>query len=281
MARFLLVLFLLSSSAFGLSSKTPRTKAPRPRLAVLEYRDDWVAINKPAGMSVHRSQRNGGHAYVVSTLLKRQLRRKVFPVHRLDHRTSGCLLFAFSPEACAELQASLSRSTKRYAMLTRGEWMLEKETLVDSPIVVDGRSKASRTRFRCLASQSEPRASLLVAEPETGRTHQIRKHAARSNNPILGDTEHGDSAANRWWRQNKGLDRLALHCLTLDLKGKGKGAAQEENLTITAPLPADLRSVLQGEDRLWRPALDLEPALALDPIDKRDGSLGPLAARKG
>ena len=62
-------------------------------------------------MTVHRSHRARAHEFVLSTLLKRQLSRKVYPVHRLDHRTSGAILFAFDSKTCADLHASLTSSS--------------------------------------------------------------------------------------------------------------------------------------------------------------------------
>jgi len=233
---------------------------PRPRLAVLRYEDDWVAVNKPAGMSVHRAEGTRRHDFVVSTLLKRQLRRKVYPVHRLDHRTSGALLFAFNPSTCAELSARLAAGAKTYVALTRGEWTCPELHEVARPVTVDGQPKEARTTFRLLATQQEPRASLVLALPETGRTHQIRKHAYAIGHPILGDSQHGDSVQNRWWRRHRYLNRLALHCLRLDLG---------DSLQVAAPLPVDLRTVLQRESNLWDTAVQSEPALLLDPFDTR------------
>ena len=70
-----------------------------------------VCVNKPAGMTMYRSFRARSHPFVLTTLLKRQLSRKVYPVHRLDHRTSGAILFAFDSQTCANLHTSLTTKT--------------------------------------------------------------------------------------------------------------------------------------------------------------------------
>ncbi len=83
--------------------------------------------------------------------------------------------------------------------------------------------------------------------------------------PIIGDSAHGDSKVNRWWRQERGLDRLALHCLSISLPDPLE--------TIVAPLEGSLAEVLRAEP-LWAEALDREPRLGLEPVDERSGSRG-------
>lgn len=219
----------------------------------------------------------------MSTLLKRQLARKVFPVHRLDHRTSGAILFAFDSQTCGQLQQALtfstrsrSRSTnntrvsinngeivegskKEYIALLRGDWKRkfgnQEQVIINKPLNVKGISKDATTTFKLLTSYpgnddndddndndddddsksinnnsnhdgygnetiiySPPSAcSLVLCTPETGRTHQIRRHAYAMGFPVIGDSRHGDSKINRWWRENRNLNRLFLHCLSLDL----------------------------------------------------------------
>jgi tRNA pseudouridine65 synthase len=207
-------------------------------------------------------------------LLKRQLARKVYPVHRLDHRTSGAILFAFDSKTCALLQKALtfkgrtktnneilpvgeegedndiqsmttSKSKKQYLALLRGDWKRKfgdkEEVIIDKPLNVKGITKTAKTVFKLIASSpgivngiiddgadgegdtsedyyySPAACSLVLCSPETGRTHQIRRHAYSMGFPIIGDSQHGDSKINRWWRENRDLDRLFLHCLSLDL----------------------------------------------------------------
>jgi len=218
-------------------------------------------------MTVHRSAETWSHQFVVSTLLKRQLKRKVYPVHRLDHRTSGALIFAFDSKICIHLQQLLNTGRKRYLCLVRGEWTRpESEILIDHPINMNGKRREAQTLFRVLSTQKQPRASLLIAEPKTGRNHQIRKHAYHIGHPIIGDTAHGDTTINRWWRENRNLDRLALHCFHLDFT---QHSMEGDNLDIIAPLPEDLTAILKAESQLWQAALLLEPRLDIPPIDLR------------
>ena len=121
-----------------------------------------------------------------------QMGHHVWPVHRLDRGTSGCLLFAKTADAVAPLTAALSGGTKRYLALTRGHWSHPPEHEISAELADDrGVLRAAHTRLRCLATSSEPRCSLVLAQPTTGRTHQIRRHLNRLTHPILGDSRHG------------------------------------------------------------------------------------------
>src|SRR5690606_11565061 len=113
--------------------------------------------------------------------------------NRLDRETSGLVLFARKRELASPLQAAwASRSvSKHYLAVVKGDW--ETDELVDAPIASAGRArfqvhpkgKAAQTRFRTLAKGDG--WTLVAAEPLTGRTHQIRVHAAHLGHPLLGD----------------------------------------------------------------------------------------------
>ena len=238
------------------------------RIPVLLYKDRYVAVNKPPGISTHRSF-DTGRRRVLTTQLQRQFRRKVYTVHRLDHRTSGCILFGFDGEAAGECHGRLRDGVKEYVALLRGfdeRDAVGSEVVVEKPIKGDnGELRPAKTTFRKIAGQEEPRCTLVVATPHTGRPHQIRRHAQALSMPIIGDSAHGDSKVNRWWRQERGLDRLALHCLSIALPDPAE--------TIVAPLEGSLAEVLRAEP-LWAEALSSEPRLDLAPVDIRSGSRG-------
>lgn len=178
-------------------------RSSRTRLPILSYTSSYACINKPFGISTHHSASSRSRRLVVSTSLKRQLSRKVYPVHRLDHRTSGCLLFAFSSEAAARLQQSLAKGQKEYVALVRGRWPHSETYNCSLPVTVtlkDGTkvSKASTTLITPLAT--DDKSSVLLCSPVTGRTHQIRRHLRELGHPIIGDSRYGDSKANRAFR---------------------------------------------------------------------------------
>lgn len=241
-------------------------KKIRKRIPVLQYQDNWVAVNKPAGITMNRSKNTKRSEFVLTSAVKKQLARKVFPVHRLDHRTSGAILFAFDSQTCGELHESLLQGTKEYIALLRGPWRQVNDTVIVDKALRDYNTnitKSAVTKFSLLATQDN--AALVLCEPMTGRTHQIRRHAARQlQQPIIGDTQHGNSQGNRWWRTNRNLNRLALHSLSISLNDKD---------VIVAPLPLELKQVLEKEP-LWKDAIAKEPRLLLEPVDERGGTHG-------
>eukprot|EP00980_Cylindrotheca_fusiformis_P009236 scaffold2012_cov193-Cylindrotheca_fusiformis.AAC.8 len=260
-------IFLAFNQTYSLSSPSRE----RPRIPVLSYQDDWVCVNKPHGLTVHRSKSTPKHQRVLTTMVKKQLTRKVFPVHRLDHRTSGAILFAFDSDTAGRLhQAAVRNGNKQYIALVRGEWKNQTTVLVDKPIRVKNITKDATTRFTLLASSSpgqEERCSMLLCEPLTGRTHQIRRHAFAIGHPILGDTQHGDSRVNRYWREKHDWDRLALHSWKLEFE------LDETRHDCISPLPLQFQIILRVLE-LWDHAVAKEPLLSMEEYDETGGSHG-------
>ncbi len=283
LARCIVTSFLLSIARIGVDCLSTTPKKARPRIPILQYHDGWVCVDKPSGITVHRGNGTPKHTSVLTSRVKRQLARKVFPVHRLDHRTSGAMLFAFDSETAGSLHdAAIRKGHKQYIALVRGEWNPTWPTndneessvvFVDKPLEVKGITKEALTKFTLLGTTAgnednpNDRCSLLLCEPLTGRTHQIRRHAYAMGHPIIGDSQHGDNAFNRWWRKHRSLNRLGLHCWKLNFDYHG------DHHECLAPLPSGFRKVLEKLD-LWEDSLQKEPLLGLDPVDKVDGTHG-------
>lgn len=268
----LLLLFVTALFWNGNSLYSPPAQPKRERIPVLQYHDSWVCVDKPCGLTVHRSKRTPKHVKVLTTSVKRQLSRKVFPVHRLDHRTSGAILLAFDSETAGKLHdAAIRNGHKRYLALVRGEWDREERIIiVDKPLQVKETIKDAVTKFTLLATtkgRDEDRCSLLLCEPVTGRTHQIRRHAFVIGHPIIGDSQHGDSRCNRYWRENKEWDRLALHCWKLEFEFDGH---QRECI---APISLQLQKILKDLE-LWDDIISMEPRLNREPFDLKGGTYG-------
>ena len=219
-------------------------------LQVLHQDDVLVAIDKPSGMVVHRSELvNDRHTCM--TLLRDQLGRRVSPVHRLDRGTSGVLLFAFDATGARVLTQALAQPATRklYLAAVRG-WPAE-EGLIDRPLDVEGKVVEAATRYRRLAASELPvatgprhatsRFALLEVELLTGRLHQIRRHLQGENWPVLGDNGHGDVRQNRRLRELFGVGRMLLHARTVRFAHPGGGV-----LELTAPLPADMQRPLEA-----------------------------------
>ncbi|WP_428604595.1 23S rRNA pseudouridine(955/2504/2580) synthase RluC [Sedimenticola sp.] len=193
--------------------------------AAILYEDKrLLVLNKPSGIAVHGG--SGLNFGVIEAL--RQLRpeeRQLELVHRLDRDTSGCLLIAKRRSALRRLHELMRGNgiDKRYIALVKGNWHrdrlevnvpLLKNTLQGGEriVTVDPRGKESVTRFSVRERLGE--WMLVEARLLTGRTHQIRVHAAHLGTPILGDDKYGDSAANKEIKE-LGLKRLFLHAETL------------------------------------------------------------------
>lgn len=204
----------------------------------LLYRDETLAVvDKPSGLLVHRGeQRGGGDRIVAMTLVRDQLGRRVFPVHRLDRGTSGVLVFALDPAAAAALEKRFAAGEvgKRYLALVRG--IPPESGVIDHPVPGDpcGPRVPAVTEFRRLGVFE--RYALIEARPRTGRFHQIRRHFKHISHPLIGDVEYGKGEHNRLFRERFGLWRLALHALELTLPHPVSG----ERLSWHAPLPGDL-----------------------------------------
>lgn len=227
-----------------------RRRRPEELTLTLIYEDEHlVAIDKPPGLLVHRTQLAAREDEAALQLLRDQLGRPVWPVHRLDRGTSGVLLFALSPEVASAVGAMFEqgRMHKRYLALVRG-WPAADEGLVDHPLARDPEQPSAgqtlleaQTRWRVLQRLDWPfagdarfattRVALLEAEPLQGRRHQIRRHLKHIAHPILGDATHGKGPLNRAVAGYLGMQRLWLHALSLELTHPVGGA----RLALEAP----------------------------------------------
>ncbi len=222
-------------------------------LASIVHEDERVLVlDKPAGLAVHGGS---GLSYgVIEALRAARPEETLELAHRLDRDTSGLLMIARKPAALRILHALLREGLvqKSYLALVVGRWELGRK-LVNAPLQTDARlsgertvrvgegGKSARTQFR-LVQQFGARASLVEATLETGRTHQIRVHAAYCGHPVAGDAKYGDAAANAALRE-AGLQRMFLHAHSVSLDWPQGGS-----LTLSAPLPAELKAVLDQLD---------------------------------
>lgn len=214
------------------------------------YRDRWlVAVNKPAGLLVHRTGLDVGETRFALQLLRDQLGQPVWPVHRLDKGTSGVLLFALDPGVASQLGQRFAAEgdlRKEYRAMVRG-WPPD-TGLIDHPLrrEPDGQPgvqpllQEARTEYRVLARLTLPlpygafpttRCALLALHPLTGRRHQLRRHLKHLSHPILGDATHGKGALNRDLAGFLGLQRLWLHACRLELEHPQGG-----RVCVEAPL---------------------------------------------
>jgi tRNA pseudouridine65 synthase len=207
------------------------------------YRDAVVVVvDKPPGLLVHRSPIDRHETRFAVQLLRDQLGRHVYPVHRLDKGTSGALAFALDPDTARGLaeQFAGKQVRKTYIAIVRG-WP-PASGVIDHPLdavrdayapAADSGPKPCRTRFRTLATVELPvrvdryptsRYALVELEPETGRRHQLRRHLAHLSHPIIGDSTYGKGRHNRLFAECYGVRRLLLACVRLEFAHPATGA---------------------------------------------------------
>ena len=217
------------------------------------YEDDVIIVlNKPSGLAVHGG--SGLSFGVIEGLRALRPESKFLElVHRLDRDTSGLLLVAKKRSALKHLHEQLRVKTmrKQYLALVRGQWQPHVK-VVNAPLLknilqsgerivrVNSDGKPSETRFQIV--QKFANATLVMASPITGRTHQIRVHTAHAGHPIACDDKYGERAFDEQVKL-AGLNRLFLHAYRLTFTHP----VTDKELTLEAPLGKELQAVL---DRL-------------------------------
>jgi RluA family pseudouridine synthase len=238
-----------------------------PSFTIIHEDDNIIAVNKAAGISV------GGDRWDESKerldkLVAENIKppAKLFIVHRIDCDTSGLVVFAKNEETHRRLSIAFEgrNVTKRYIAVVHGRpaWQ---ETACDLPLIPNGnklhqtiidkyQGKKSLTRFVLLGSAEH--YSVIEALPETGRTHQIRVHAAALGHPVVCDSMYGKgkpvmlSEIKRNWHgdpyeEKPLLARLGLHAAELILP--------IESINLNAPLPKDMAALINQmkKNREW------------------------------
>jgi tRNA pseudouridine65 synthase len=219
----------------------------KPILTIL-YQDEYlVVIDKPSGLFVHRSFMDKDEIYFALQLVRDQIGKYIYPVHRLDRPTSGVLLFALTKDVAQKLNEAFANKsandgidekdsetelTKTYYALVRGHLPInEQAKLIDYPLKEkldklgdknvsrDKAPQSAQTYYQVIKQASLPialgkfdsiRYSLVKLLPITGRRHQIRRHLAHLRFPILGDINYGDNKQNPFFIEHFGFKRLML-----------------------------------------------------------------------
>jgi 23S rRNA pseudouridine955/2504/2580 synthase len=250
------------SANAGAGRRVPQRLVDAVEAAIIHQDERLLVIDKPSGIAVHGG--SGIDFGVIEALRASRPEETLELVHRLDRDTSGCLLVARRRSTLRSLHALLREDAfdKRYLALVRGKWDLGKK-LIDAPLRTDLRVGGERT-VRVAANgkpaRSEIRpvqffgrlATLVEVRLLTGRTHQIRVHAAYAGHPVAGDEKYGDEPFNEQLR-SFGLKRLFLHAHSIGFVDPQR----QVDVALSTPLPDELKAVL---DTLDRRAGKLRPA---------------------
>lgn len=237
------------------------------QIQILEMQNGWLAVDKPCGISVHNDP---GHDLVSilpamigsdplwADCLKVVSPFFVRPIHRLDRETSGVILLSTDDIILRRLSELFAAGNVRklYLALVHGsfdetaappgyqtwEFPLSKTAGGRNDPAGKGRRVKCSTRYRVL--QQSPRYAFLEIELQTGRKHQIRRHAKLFGHPVTGDTRYGSKKSIDYLRNTLSYSRLGLHCRQLEFIPPG----QEQKVCITSKNPLTEMTQLLAED---------------------------------
>jgi len=207
---------------------------------------DFLVINKPAGLAVHSG--TNVNCDIISSLKKLKNNTDIAPVNRLDKYTSGCMLISKNYQSAKELGHCFKTSNvkKTYVALLSGK-LAKSKIVVDASLKTDKRKKNSgviidesgkHALSTFISRQRFTNCTLVNVVIQTGRTHQIRVHASSINHPICGDTKYGNKSVNSSFRKI-GLSRIFLHSLDLNFYYK-------KHYSFKSPLPKDLSIFIEN-----------------------------------
>ena len=233
------------------------------------YQDERVvAIHKPSGLLVHRSELDRHETRFVVQLLRDQLGRHVYPAHRLDRGTSGVLVFALDKDTARALGGQFERQEviKTYLAVVRGhppeagridhalsrrrddaEWVGERSADDAQPAVTDFRRLATCELPHQVDRYPTSRYALVELTPHTGRRHQLRRHLKHIAHPIIGDATFGKGRHNRLFQQLFGCHRMLLACVRMQLRHPIDGRP----LDLRAPPDGEFATVLAALGWRW------------------------------
>lgn len=215
-------------------------------ITILAEDDDILAVSKPVGLVVHPAYRhpNGTLTDAVFAYADRSGTPRPWLLHRLDRETSGVVLFARTEKARRMLvrQFQERHIAKRYLAIIAGSLPAGVGD-IDAPlgrdpkdrrrVVISAMGKPAHTRYQTLAKSGE--FALALAEPLTGRTHQIRAHLASQGAPLVGDAVYGATAEAA---RLAGVERVQLHAWELRFRHPATGS----DYAVRAPIPDDMRA---------------------------------------
>ncbi|MBC7885541.1 MAG: pseudouridylate synthase [Saprospiraceae bacterium] len=211
-------------------------------MQILFEDDHLIAVNKPNGIFVHRTSLDPEATVFVVQEVRNIVGKHVYPVHRLDRKTSGVIVLAKSKEVQSELNSSFRdrEIEKSYLAIVRG--YTDEKGHIDYPLTNDsGKIQEALTDFETLQHMEidlnsgtfpTSRYSLIRIFPLTGRRHQIRRHLAHILHPIIGDRPHGCNKQNRFFLAQYQMNHMLLHAEII----KFVHPISRESIEIQAPL---------------------------------------------
>jgi len=216
------------------------------------YEDsELIAINKPHGLLVHRTALDKYATEFVLQILRDQIGQRVYPIHRLDRKTSGVLLLAKSPEIHKAMSAMWTERQvlKEYIAIVRGH--TEDSGMIDYPLKNESETiQDAVTEYETICKSeidlphgkfNTSRYSLVRLRPITGRMHQLRRHMSHIFHPIIGDRPHGCNKQNKLFKEKFGMETMMLHAESLSFHHPKTG----ENMSIITNFSSEFLRMLK------------------------------------
>ncbi len=212
-----------------------RSAVPSPRV-LFEDRDILVVDKGPHEPTAPQGEYAGSLLARVRAISGAET---AVPVQRLDVGASGLVVFVRHVESLAKWERVFASESTRTICVAAARGVTPSKGAISRALRQGGQVSAARTRYRRLAIAGGH--SVLRVIPEQGTAHQIRRHFAAIDHPVLGDDRYGDAMTNRFFLERHGLDRPFLHAVRLEFEHPDTGARH----IVEAPLPGDLRGVLE------------------------------------
>ncbi len=221
-------------------------------IPVIFQDEHLIVVEKPVDLPVHKNDFMPHDAPYLTKLLGEITEKWIYNVHRLDSKTSGIIVLAFSSEIAKELTLQFERKEvqKTYFAVVQGnpgegkfesKVLVKKKTKFKKPAVTNFKTQKTVHTNISYKEKENILLSLVKIQPETGRWHQIRQHFAQNHCDILGDTHHGDFTLNKIVTAKTGINRLFLHAGELGFKHP----ATNNPLNFKVKLPGEFEQVLQ------------------------------------
>ena len=226
------------------------------KIPVLYQDEHLIVVDKPVGLPVHKNDFMPNDAPYLTKLLGNSTEKWIYNVHRLDSKTSGVIVLAFSSEMAHELTLQFERKEvmKKYIAIVQGnpgegtfsdKVLVKKKTKFKKPAVTHFKTVKSISTGIQHKDSDDVVLSLVEIHPETGRWHQLRQHFAKNRFDILGDTHHGDFKLNKIISEKTGIKRLFLHAIELEFTHP----ELKKQLQFTAPLPSEFENILANLEK--------------------------------
>ena len=225
-------------------------------MEILFQDDHLIAVNKPAGLLVHRSSIAKDATEFALQKTRDFVGKEVHPIHRLDRKTSGVLLFTFDKNTLHSMQNLFNEGKvrKEYHAIVRG--FADDSGKIDYALVNDkGLTQSARTIYtthkkweitKSFGRYKTSRYAYVHVFPETGRMHQIRKHFAHIFHPIIGDRPHGCNKQNRFFKREFNLIEMLLHAKSYSFEHP----VTSDKIIIQAPIRNEFMRIVSLLDEL-------------------------------